>query len=110
MKNKFLQVSRKASETEPFYDVDGNFIEHVDSRVQTRLYPPIFMSEGTQNGVISASGCGDCLVAGVIRGIQDRLDEAGCIKLALQAASLSLSSFDPVPATLTAISMSEYYS
>ncbi|XP_046613096.1 pseudouridine-metabolizing bifunctional protein C1861.05 isoform X1 [Neodiprion virginianus] len=105
-----LLVSRKADKIEPFYNGDRQLIHHDGAEVQTRLYPPISFSTDSQERIVSVSGCGDCLVAGVIRGIQEGLDEASCVRLALKAASVSLTSFDPVPASLSSIKMFKYSS
>jgi len=87
-------VTRKASQNEPFYDESGELIGN--SSVASRLYPAV---ERTGR-ILSVSGCGDCLTAGIIYGIHRNLDEIGCISVALRAAALSLGSFDAVPRTL----------
>ncbi|KYM80311.1 hypothetical protein ALC53_09405 [Atta colombica] len=90
-------VTRKALQNEPFYDECGELI--ADSSVASRLYPAVDGAEKA-NEILSVSGCGDCLTAGIIYGIHKNLDEIGCISVALKAASLSLRSFDAVPRTL----------
>ncbi|XP_012264907.2 pseudouridine-metabolizing bifunctional protein C1861.05 isoform X2 [Athalia rosae] len=100
-----LLVSRKATNTDPFYDENGHLVLQ-ETKVQTRLYSAISPSGGNQKNIVSVSGCGDCLAAGVIFGIEQGWGEAKCLKLALQAASLSLVSHDSVPATLSTIAMS----
>ncbi|XP_018365889.1 PREDICTED: pseudouridine-metabolizing bifunctional protein C1861.05 [Trachymyrmex cornetzi] len=90
-------VTRKALQNEPFYDERGELI--TDSSIASRLYPAVDGAEKASE-ILSVSGCGDCLTAGIIYGIHNNLDEIGCISVALKAASLSLRSFDAVPRTL----------
>lgn len=96
MFNFLSQVTRKATQNEPFYDERGELI--ADSPIASRLYP-IDGAERTDE-VLSVSGCGDCLTAGMIYGIHKNLDEIDCVSVALKAAALSLRSFDAVPRTL----------
>lgn len=91
------QVTRKALPDQPFYDERGELI--ADSPVASRLYPAVDGAESTGK-ILSVSGCGDCLTAGVIYGIHKNLDEIGCVSVALKAAALSLRSFNAVPRTL----------
>ncbi|XP_029175763.1 pseudouridine-metabolizing bifunctional protein C1861.05 [Nylanderia fulva] len=97
-------VTRKALQDEPFYDKNGKPI--VNSSIASRLYPPVDGADKSSK-ILSVSGCGDCLTAGIIYGIHKNLDEASCISIALKAASLSLRSFDTVPRTLTMLSNSK---
>lgn len=90
-------MTRKAKRNEPFYDASGELI--ANSPVASRLYPAVDGAEKTGE-IVSVSGCGDCLTAGIIYGIHKNLDEIGCISVALRAAALSLRSFDAVPRTL----------
>ncbi|XP_039312020.1 pseudouridine-metabolizing bifunctional protein C1861.05 isoform X2 [Solenopsis invicta] len=91
-------VTRKASQNEPFYDESGKLVVS-SSSVTSRLYPAVDGAERTGE-IVSVSGCGDCLTAGIIYGIHKNLDEVGCISLALEAAALSLRSYDAVPRTV----------
>lgn len=94
-------MTRKALQDEPFYDKSGELI--VNSSIASRLYPAINGTEKSSK-ILSVSGCGDCLTAGIIYGIHKNLDETNCISVALKAAALSLRSFDTVPRTLTMLS------
>ncbi|EFN68914.1 Uncharacterized sugar kinase yeiC [Camponotus floridanus] len=97
-------VTRKGLQDEPFYDKNGKLI--TNSSIASRLYPALDIPEKSSE-ILSVSGCGDCLAAGIISGIHKNLDETNCISLALKAAALSLKSFDTVPKTLTMLSNSE---
>lgn len=89
-------MTRKASQNESFYDERGELV--VNSPVASRLYP---VEDVEKTGeILSVSGCGDCLTAGMIYGIHKNLDEIGCVSVALKAAALSLKSYDAVPGTL----------
>lgn len=96
-------MTRKALSHDPFYDENGELI--VNSSVASRLYPVINDTEKS-NEILSVSGCGDCLTAGIIYGIHKNLDEINCVSIALKAAALSLRSFDTVPQTLAMLSHS----
>ncbi|XP_076752298.1 uncharacterized protein LOC143424234 [Xylocopa sonorina] len=92
-------VTRKALESDPFYDTEGKLVAH--TMITSRLYPPVsVISDGT-NEMYNVSGCGDCLSAGIIYGIHKNQDETSCLSLALQAAALSLTSLDTVPSSLS---------
>ncbi|EFN87195.1 hypothetical protein EAI_12885 [Harpegnathos saltator] len=95
-------VTRGASGNEPFYDEDGK-LTIANSSVLSRLYPAEEKNATKSGEVLSVSGCGDCLAAGVIYGIHRNLDESDCILVGLRAAALSLKSFDAVPPTLEAV-------
>lgn len=88
---------------EPFYNKNGKLI--ANSSIASRLYPAINGIEKSSE-ILSVSGCGDCLTAGIIYGIHKNLDETNCISIALKAAALSLRSFDTVPRTLKMLSSS----
>ncbi|XP_070525905.1 uncharacterized protein [Cardiocondyla obscurior] len=90
-------VTRRASANVPFYNEHGELI--ADSPIVSRLYPVANGAEKTGE-ILSVSGCGDCLAAGIIYGIHKKLNEIDCISIALKAAALSLRSFDAVPRTL----------
>lgn len=94
-------MTRKALQDEPFYDKSGKLI--TNSSITSRLYPAIDDPEKSSE-ILSVSGCGDCLTAGIIYGIHKNLNETDCISLALKAAALSLRSFDTVPRTLKMLS------
>lgn len=94
----FPQVTRRATLREPFYDERGELI--ASSPVSSRRYPAVKKRAERPGEILSVSGCGDCLTAGIIYGIHRNLDEIGCVKLGLEAAALSLRSFDAVPRTL----------
>lgn len=96
-------MTRKALQDEPFYNKSGELI--VNSSIASRLYPVIEKS----SEILSVSGCGDCLTAGIIYGIHKNLNETDCISIALKAAALSLRSFDTVPRTLTMLSNSNEF-
>jgi len=96
----FFQVTRRASRDEPFYDENGRLIS--DSPIVSRLYP--VTDDAKSREILSVSGCGDCLAAGIIRGIHANLSESECISLGLKTAALSLKSFDAVPRTLMDLS------
>jgi len=96
----FFQVTRRASRDEPFYDENGRLIS--DSPIVSRLYPVTDNAKSRE--ILSVSGCGDCLAAGIIRGIHANLSESECISLGLKTAALSLKSFDAVPQTLMDLS------
>ncbi|XP_072745140.1 uncharacterized protein [Anoplolepis gracilipes] len=96
-------VTRKALQDEPFYNKSGELI--VNSSIASRLYPVIEKS----SEILSVSGCGDCLTAGIIYGIHKNLNETDCISIALKAAALSSRSFDTVPRTLTMLSNSNEF-
>jgi len=98
-----LQVTRKALSHEPFYNKNGELI--VNSSIASRLYPAVNDAKKS-NEILSVSGSGDCLTAGMIYGIHKNLDEINCISIALKAAALSLKSFDTVPQTLAMLSHS----
>lgn len=100
-----FQMTRKALSHEPFYDENGELI--VNSAIASRLYPAISDTDEKSNEILSVSGCGDCLTAGMIYGIHKNLDEINCVSIALKAASLSLKSFDTVPQTLIMLSHSD---
>ncbi|EZA61196.1 hypothetical protein X777_08408, partial [Ooceraea biroi] len=93
-------VTRKASQSEPFYDESGRLV--AGSSIASRLYPVADHAKSSE--ILSVSGCGDCLAAGIICGIHRNLDESGCVSLALKTAALSLSSLDAVPQTLAELS------
>lgn len=90
-------MTRRAAQNEPFYGEDGRLV--ADSPIASRLYP-VAHSARESGGIVSVSGCGDCLTAGMIYGIHRNLSEADCVSVALEAAALSLTSFDTVPRTL----------
>lgn len=97
------QVTRGASGNEPFYDEGGKLV--ADSSIASRLYPVERDARTEYGQVLSVSGCGDCLTAGVIYGIHRNLVESDCVSLALRAAALSLETFDAVPRTLEMLSV-----
>ncbi|XP_014470520.1 PREDICTED: pseudouridine-metabolizing bifunctional protein C1861.05 isoform X1 [Dinoponera quadriceps] len=96
-------VTRRASENEPFYSEDGELIVDSSTAV-SRLYPVERNAARPGEEVLSVSGCGDCLTAGVIYGVHRNLVESDCISLGLRAAALSLKSLDTVPPTLEVLS------
>ena len=61
--------------------------------------------------VVSVSGCGDCLAAGIITGILRGWKESSCVSLGLHAAKESLISYETVPTTLISLPVNEdFYS
>ncbi|XP_033232223.1 pseudouridine-metabolizing bifunctional protein C1861.05 isoform X3 [Belonocnema kinseyi] len=96
-------VVRKASKEDAFYDEKGRLIENED--IQSHLYPPLSQVAEKHIQQISVSGCGDCLAAGIIVGILNGLDEANCISHGLKAAAVSLTSFEAVPPTMSALQL-----
>lgn len=96
-----FQVARKAPSNEPFYDETNNLIE--TGSVQSRIYPTTFNNNEILDKIVSVSGSGDCLAAGMMCGILRGLDEERCVSLALRAAALSLKSHKTVPSTLSSL-------
>lgn len=94
------QVTRRASREKPFYDENGQLIADSPT-TDSRLYA---IADVHPSEVLSVSGCGDCLAAGIICGIHRNLDEVTCVTAALKAAALSLRSYETVPQTLTSLS------
>lgn len=94
-------MARKAPSNEPFYDETNKLIEN--SSVQSRIYPTTFNNNEIFDRIVSVSGSGDCLAAGMICGILRGLDEQSCVSLALKAAALSLKSHKTVPSTLASL-------
>lgn len=93
-----IQIARKGTEKDPFYNKNGDLIESIST--SSRLYSPLPI---LKKEIVSVSGCGDCLAAGIICGIHHNMDEINCVKFALKAADLSIKSFDPVPPTLATL-------
>ncbi|CAK9802343.1 Pseudouridine kinase [Anthophora quadrimaculata] len=91
-------IVRKAAANDSFYDKEGKLV--VRTTVNSRLYPPLYHISDDPNKTFNVSGCGDCLAAGIIYGIHKNFDETNCLSLALNAAALSLTSLDAVPAAL----------
>ncbi|XP_011505540.1 PREDICTED: pseudouridine-metabolizing bifunctional protein C1861.05 [Ceratosolen solmsi marchali] len=94
-------ITRKSSANELLLDKNNDSIE--SSAIQSRLYPPLnFAGE-----IISVSGCGDCLAAGIITGILKGWKESDCVSLGLLAAKQSLTSHETVPNQLNLLSVNQ---
>ncbi|OXU17040.1 hypothetical protein TSAR_000228 [Trichomalopsis sarcophagae] len=87
-------ITRKCSTNKPFLNKSNNLIE--DGKTESRLYSPL----SYDGKIVSVSGCGDCLAAGIITGILRGWKESSCVSLGLHAAKESLTSFETVPSTL----------
>lgn len=95
-------VTRKAAGNRAFYDERGELIN--DENIQSRLYKPhLQLNDIPDVHQSSVSGCGDCLAAGIIVGILNKFSEAECLALGLEAAAISLKSFEAVPQQLSTL-------
>ena len=73
-----------------------------DRSIQSRWYPVSAAEKNNSSEKFSVSGCGDCLAAAIIAGSYRGLNEAECVSYALEAAAISLRSYEPVPANTLA--------
>ncbi|XP_043283862.1 pseudouridine-metabolizing bifunctional protein C1861.05 [Venturia canescens] len=71
-----------------------------NGKLESRWYPAPIVEKQGEDENFSASGCGDCLTAAIITGSYRGLNEIDCIKIALEAAVISLKSYEPVPRSL----------
>lgn len=94
-------VARKSSENEPFLDEHNTLVE--TTNINSRLYPTPHLDKK----IVSVSGCGDCLAAGIITGVLKGWEESSCITLGLYAAKQSLFSFKTVPNSLKSLPTSQ---
>ncbi|OWF38530.1 pseudouridine-metabolizing bifunctional protein C1861.05-like [Mizuhopecten yessoensis] len=66
----------------------------------TFVHYPAASPDNMPKQLVSVSGAGDCLTAGIISGIIQGHDIELCVKTGLLAAQMSLQSFDAVPTTV----------
>lgn len=91
-----LQVTRRGSNEQPFFDEKGNVAG--EGQVRSHLYPPKDLEAQSSN--VSVSGSGDCLAAAMIMGVLNGLPETKCVDMGLKAAALSMKAYETVPNSL----------